>query len=133
MLGSKKKICNVHPGSRFFSIPDRGAEKAPDPGSATLLLFATKIISNLQIILSKCIPVPYSRYKKKNQLTRKKKKKSIKLDTCVRNSAKSPKKVKMYLKTCLPSEAGGLACFNLFSSFPLIPKCYEASLRMFSS
>jgi hypothetical protein len=33
-------IYDVHPGSgsRFFSIPDPGFKKAPDPGSATLLV-----------------------------------------------------------------------------------------------
>jgi hypothetical protein len=31
-----KMIWDVHPGSRFFSIPIQGVEKAPDPGCGTL-------------------------------------------------------------------------------------------------
>jgi hypothetical protein len=39
-------IWDVHPGSGFFfpsQIPDPGIKKAPDPGSATLLLRASTI------------------------------------------------------------------------------------------
>ncbi len=48
-----KIICDVHPGSRIFSIPDPGSrvQKAPDPGSgsATLLLWLEGFRSERQV------------------------------------------------------------------------------------
>jgi hypothetical protein len=75
----------------FFPSRIQGLKKHRIPDPQHCFFLPQKSYQTLQIILSKRIPVPYSRYKKKNQLTRKKKNKSIKLDTCVRNSAKSPK------------------------------------------
>jgi hypothetical protein len=38
-------ILDVHPGSGFFSIPDLGAKKAPDPGSGSATLCTTQYLS----------------------------------------------------------------------------------------